>query len=100
MDWLPTFLAAAGDPNIKEQLLKGGVKAIGRNYKVHLDGYNILPLLTGQAEGGTAQGDILLLRRRRPDGPALRDWKMIFMEQKAWAPSGSGWNPSYLCACP
>ena len=43
MDWLPTFLAAAGNPDIKEQLKAGGVQAIGREYKVHLDGYNILP---------------------------------------------------------
>jgi arylsulfatase A-like enzyme len=44
MDWLPTFVAAAGEPDIKEKLLDGTeVPAIGRNYKVHLDGYNILP---------------------------------------------------------
>jgi arylsulfatase len=46
MDWLPTFLAAAGNDSIKADLKKGGVQAIGRSYKVHLDGYNILPLLT------------------------------------------------------
>ncbi len=38
MDWLPTFLAAAGAPNTKAQLKQGGVQAIGRQYKVHLDG--------------------------------------------------------------
>ena len=43
MDWLPTYLAAAGVPDIKEQLKEGGVQAIGREYKVHLDGYNFLP---------------------------------------------------------
>ena len=42
MDWMPTLLAAAGVPDIKEKLLNG-YEAIGRNYKVHLDGYNILP---------------------------------------------------------
>ncbi|UCG76143.1 MAG: arylsulfatase, partial [Gemmatimonadota bacterium] len=50
MDWLPTFLSAAGEPGIKEKLKKGGVEAIGRTYKVHLDGYDILPLLTGKAK--------------------------------------------------
>jgi len=83
MDWLPTFLAAAGVPDIKEQLLKGGVKAIGRSYKVHLDGYNILPLLTGQAKESPRKeifyfsddGDLTALR--------YQDWKLIFMEQKA-----------------
>jgi arylsulfatase len=47
MDWLPTFLAAAGDDNAKEELQKGGVKAIGRSYKVHLDGRRDLPGLDG-----------------------------------------------------
>jgi arylsulfatase len=52
MDWLPTFLAAAGEPGIKEKLKQGGVEAIGRTYKVHLDGYNSLPYLTGKEEAG------------------------------------------------
>ena len=83
MDWLPTFLAVAGDPDIKANLKKGGVSAIGRSYKVHLDGYNILPLLTGKAKEGprneifyfSDDGDLTALR--------YDDWKMIFMEQKA-----------------
>ena len=72
MDWLPTFLAAAGEPDIKEKLLKGDVKAIGRTYKVHLDGYDILPLLTGQTEESPRKeifyfsddGDLTALRYR------------------------------------
>ncbi|MEE4165465.1 MAG: arylsulfatase, partial [Desulfocapsaceae bacterium] len=48
MDWLPTFLAIAGEPDIKEKLLTG-YQAIGRDYKVHLDGYNLLPALKGEA---------------------------------------------------
>ena len=83
MDWLPTLLAAAGAPNIKEDLKKGGVTALGRSYKVHLDGYNILPLLTGQTDKSPRKeifyfsddGDLTALR--------YLDWKMIFMEQKA-----------------
>ena len=82
MDWLPTFLAAAGEPEIKEKLLKG-VDANGRNYKVHLDGYNMLPLLSGEVDEGPRKevfyfsddGDLTALR--------YDDWKMIFMEQKA-----------------
>ena len=51
MDWLPTFVAAAGKTDIKEDLLDGyRSKAMGRKYKVHLDGYNILPHLTGESE--------------------------------------------------
>lgn len=84
MDWLPTFLAAAGDDNVKSKLLKGH-KAIGRNYRVHLDGYNFLPFLTGKTEQGprnelfyfTDDGDLSALR--------YKDWKVIFLEQRAEA---------------
>ena len=48
-DMLPTLLVAAGEPDIKEQLLERGVQAIGRDYHVHLDGYN-LPAFEGEAE--------------------------------------------------
>jgi arylsulfatase len=83
MDWFPTFLAAAGEPNVKENLKKGGVKAIGRTYKVHLDGYNQLPLLTGKTKESPRKeifyfsddGDLTALR--------YEDWKLIFMEQQA-----------------
>jgi arylsulfatase len=49
LDWAPTILAAAGVPDVKEQLLKG-MKVGDANFKVHLDGYNLLPLLTGQTK--------------------------------------------------
>ncbi|MGE0474586.1 MAG: arylsulfatase [Nitrospirales bacterium] len=83
MDWLPTFLAAAGHSTIKDELQKGGVKAIGREYKVHLDGYNFLPYLTGQEKNGPRKeifyfsdtGDLTALR--------YNNWKAIFLEQKA-----------------
>jgi arylsulfatase A-like enzyme len=83
MDWLPTFLAAAGEPDIKEKLLKGDVESLGRTYKVHLDGYNMLPMLTGESDVSPRKeifyfsddGDMTALR--------YEDWKMIFMEQKS-----------------
>lgn len=46
LDWLPTLLAAAGEPEIKEKLLKGHT-AGSKTYKVHLDGYNMLDYWTG-----------------------------------------------------
>ncbi|WP_136796419.1 MULTISPECIES: arylsulfatase [Desulfosediminicola] len=90
MDWLPTFVAAAGNPDVKDQLLKGHV-AGDKNFKVHLDGYNFLPYLTGQEEKAPRReifyfsddGDLTALR--------YDDWKIIFMEQRveatlqAWA---------------
>jgi arylsulfatase len=83
MDWLPTFLAMAGAPDIKERLKQGGVRSIGRSYKVHLDGYNILPMLTGETTESprneifyfSDEGDLTALR--------YNDWKLLFMEQKA-----------------
>ena len=51
MDWLPTLAAASGAPDIKEKLLNG-YAAGGKTYKVHLDGYNFLPYLTGEAANG------------------------------------------------
>ncbi|MBE1291554.1 MAG: sulfatase-like hydrolase/transferase [Rhodobacteraceae bacterium] len=91
MDWLPTYLAAAGNADIKEQLKAGGVQAIGREYKVHLDGYNFLPYLTGETEETPRReifyfsddGDLTALR--------YNDWKVIFLEHRypqtlrAWA---------------
>ena len=61
MDWLPTFLAAmAGEPDIKEKLMKGHKVARKKTFKVHLDGYNLLPMLTGQGGEEPAQGVFLL----------------------------------------
>jgi arylsulfatase len=84
MDWLPTFLAVAGESDVKEKLLDGH-RAIGRNYKVHLDGYNFLPYLTGEEESGprneifyfTDDGELSALR--------YQDWKVLFLEQRAEA---------------
>ncbi len=85
MDWLPTLLAAAGDADIKAKLKKGGVKAIGRTYKVHLDGYNFLPHLTGKEKKGPRKE--IFYFSDEGDHTALRyqDWKAVFMEQKAEA---------------
>ena len=81
-DMLPTLLAAAGDTTVKEDLLKGR-QAIGRNYKVHLDGYNLLPFLKGEVEKSpreeflywTDDGNVAALR--------YNDWKITFLRQNA-----------------
>ncbi len=81
-DMLPTLLAAAGNPNIKEELLEGGVQAIGREYKVHLDGYDLAPALRGEAEWPrkefiywTDDGSVAALR--------YENWKIGFLRQSA-----------------
>jgi arylsulfatase len=80
-DWLPTFLAMAGEPEIKEKLLKG-YKAAGKNFKVHVDGYNLLPYLVGKVPKSPRQGFMYF----DDDGNmvALRydNWKVVFMEQR------------------
>jgi arylsulfatase len=79
-DWLPTLLAAAGEPEIKQKLLVGH-QAGARSYKVHLDGYNQLPLLTGAGPGArqemfyfTDDGDLAALR--------YGNWKVHFLIQE------------------
>ena len=80
-DWLPTFLAAAGDSTVVDDLKAG--KTIGdMTYKVHIDGYNLLPYLTGEVEKSPRIGmvyfsddcDVLALR--------FDNWKVVFMEQR------------------
>lgn len=81
MDWLPTFLAAAGATDVKDQLLTG-YKANGKRFKVHLDGYNLLPYLTGKTDQAPREsifyfsddGDLLALR--------YDNWKMHFAQQR------------------
>ena len=80
LDWAPTLLAAAGNTDVKEKLLKG-YSANGRTYKNHLDGYNFLPYLTGKEAKGPRKeffyfsddGDLLALR--------YNNWKVHFMVQ-------------------
>jgi arylsulfatase len=84
MDWLPTFLAAAGEPDIKAQLKKGGVKAIDRSYKVHLDGYDFLPHLTGEEAKGPRKEIFYFADTGELTALRYNDWKAMFLEQKAY----------------
>jgi arylsulfatase A-like enzyme len=80
-DWLPTFLALAGATDVVEKLKKG-YKAIGRTYKNHIDGFNLLPYLTGEVKESprnfffyiSDDGDIIAMR--------FDNWKLIFLEQR------------------
>jgi arylsulfatase len=80
-DWLPTFLAAAGDPDIVEKL-KAGHTIGDTTYKVHIDGYNLLPYLTGEVDKSPRKG--LIYFSDDGDVLALRydNWKVVFMEQR------------------
>ena len=64
-DWLPTFLAMPPVRPTSWRSSRRAIKAIGRTYKNHIDGFNLLPYLTGRGEGEPAQLLLLLQRRRR-----------------------------------
>jgi arylsulfatase len=80
-DWLPTFLAMAGEPDIVEKLKKGH-KAGSKTFKLHIDGYNLLPYLTGKEKESPRKGlvyfsddgDLIALR--------FKNWKTVFLEQR------------------
>jgi arylsulfatase len=81
MDWLPTILAAAGEPAIKDKLLQGH-QAGDKTFKVHLDGYNQLPFLTSEVDKSPREeffyfsddGDLVAMR--------YDNWKLVFAEQR------------------
>jgi arylsulfatase len=82
LDWLPTILAIAGDPDVKDKLTKG-YQVGKKKFKVHLDGYNQLPYLTGQQPNSARKeffyfsddGDLVALR--------YDNWKAVFAQQRA-----------------
>jgi arylsulfatase len=81
-DWLPTLLAAAGEPEIKEKLL-GRHQAGDKTFNVHIDGFNMLPYLSGEVDESprdyffyiSDDGQVLAVR--------YQDWKVVFLEQRA-----------------
>ncbi len=83
-DWLPTFAAAGGDPNITEKL-KQGVELNGRKYKNYIDGYNMLDYLSGKTKESPRSefyyvnddGQVVAIR--------YEDWKTVFLENRAHA---------------
>ncbi|RWP04165.1 arylsulfatase [Mesorhizobium sp.] len=79
-DFVPTLVAAAGEPDVTAKLLSG-YEAAGKSFKVHLDGYNQRDVLAGEGEGKrheyfywTDDGNLAGLRYER--------WKMVFLEQR------------------
>jgi arylsulfatase len=78
LDWLPTLVAAAGNPNITEQLLKG-VKLGDREYKNHLDGYNQLDLLTGK--GPSKRHELFYFAGAQLGAVRLDEMKFTFIQQ-------------------
>jgi len=78
LDWFPTLAAAAGNPNVTDQLLKG-VTLEGRNYKNHLDGYNQMDLLTGK--GPSARHELFYFAGPHLGALRIDDFKFQFFQQ-------------------
>ena len=82
LDWLPTLVAAAGDPDVTQKLLKG-YKVGSKTFTVHLDGYNFLPYFKGETKKSprtsyfyfSDDGDLMAMR--------YDNWKIVFLEQRA-----------------
>ncbi|NKY46855.1 arylsulfatase [Nocardia cerradoensis] len=80
-DWLPTLLAAAGEPDIVDKLKQGHAVG-GKTFKVHIDGYNLLPYLTGAAEHSPRRGMVYFSDDCDVLGIRFENWKIVFMEQR------------------
>ncbi|MGZ8214216.1 MAG: sulfatase-like hydrolase/transferase [Methylosarcina sp.] len=94
LDWAPTLLAAAGAPDIKEKLLKG-YKAEDKKFKVHLDGYNLLPYLTGQEPKSPRQEFFYFSDDGDLTGLRYDNWKFVFAEQRE-AGTLAVWREPYV----
>lgn len=81
-DWLPTFAAIAGAPDIKEQLLSG-VEINGRSYRNYIDGYNQLDYLTGATNASPRNEFIYLNDAAEVVAIRVGDWKAVYLENRA-----------------
>ena len=77
IDWFPTLCAAAGAPDVKEQMAKG-MKANGRDFKVHLDGYNFLPYFEGKEKKGPRDQIMYFDQGGNLNAIRWNDWKLSF----------------------
>lgn len=81
-DWLPTFAAIGGDPNVKSKIMEG-VTMEGRSYKNYIDGYNQLDYLTGKVDESPRKGFIYVNDAGEVAALRYTDWKAMFLENRA-----------------
>jgi arylsulfatase A-like enzyme len=82
LDWLPTLLAVGGDTEVKDKLLRG-YKLGDMTYKVHPDGDNLVPYLTGQAPKSPRKSFLYVNDDQQLTGLRYDNWKLVFLEQRA-----------------
>ena len=80
-DWLPTFLAAVGEPDIVEKV-KNGYEANGKTWKVHLDGYNFLPFFKGEVKESPRKSIMYFSQGGELNAVRYENWKVNFAMQK------------------
>jgi arylsulfatase len=83
-DWLPTFAAVAGNPDVKAQVAEG-TRINGRRYRNHLDGYNLLPYLQGETEQSPRQEFWYVNDDGQVVAARYNDWKVVFLENRGEA---------------
>jgi arylsulfatase len=81
LDFFPTFIEVAGDPNIKEELKEGYKADNGMTYKVHLDGYNLRPYLSGKTKTFDRKGYMYFADDGSVFAVRFNNWKFVFIEQ-------------------
>jgi arylsulfatase len=93
-DWMPTLLAAAGVPDVKEKLMKG-YQANGKNFKVHLDGDNFLPFFKGDVKESPRKSIMYFSQGGELNAVRYADWKVNFASIKGNIATGTrevtGW---------
>lgn len=82
LDWFPTLLSIAGDPDVTEKLLKG-CDVGGKTFKVHLDGFDLKPYLTGEVEKGPRESFFYCNDDQQLTALRYDNWKLVFLEQRA-----------------
>lgn len=80
-DWLPTLLAAAGDPDIKKEL-KQGLQVGDKSFKTHLDGYNFMPFFKGETDKGPRREIFYFDDNASLNAVRVNDWKIHFKVQE------------------
>ncbi|CUU18612.1 arylsulfatase A-like enzyme [Bradyrhizobium sp. JR7.2] len=88
-DWFPTLCAAAGIPDVKEKMKTGFAGAGGKNFKVHLDGYNFMPFLKGEAKQGPREAIYYFDQGGNLNAIRWNDWKLSFASSKGNIATGT-----------
>ncbi len=93
-DWMPTLLAAAGEPDVKGKLAKG-YTANGKTFKVHLDGYNFVPFLKGEQAKGPREEYLYFGQGGELNAVRWTDWKIHFATIQGNIATGTRQTPGW-----